>query len=101
MSPLGKTRYLRKCDIERRFVMTARGQPTNFADFRISIGNPNRYDETKSEFGGSYSKNDSVTYRFSGDLEVDVDRGPLAGRVAGEFGGTAIHALAFAYNKRF
>ncbi len=58
-------------------------------------------------FGGSYARSDSVTLRFGyeivwqGDLPVDVNRGPLSGRVSGEFVGTAIHALAFAYNKRF
>ncbi len=38
---------------------------------------------------------------WQGDLAVDVNRGPLAGQVSGEFGDTAIHAIAFAYNKRF
>ena len=58
-------------------------------------------------FGGSYARSDSVALRFGyevvwqGDLPVDVNRGPLSGRVSGEFGDTAIHALAFAYNKRF
>ena len=58
-------------------------------------------------FGGTYTRSDNVTLRFGyelvwqGDLPVDVNRGPLAGRVSGEFASTAIHAFAFAYNKRF
>lgn len=58
-------------------------------------------------FGATLARNQSVSYRFGyeiiwqGDLDADVSRGPLSGRVSGEFGDTAIHAFAFAVNKRF
>ena len=58
-------------------------------------------------FGGTYARSDNVALRFGyelvwqGDLDVDVNRGPLSGRVAGEFGATAIHAIAFSVNKQF
>ena len=32
---------------------------------------------------------------WNGDLDMDVNRGPLAGRVSGTYGDTAIHALGF------
>jgi long-chain fatty acid transport protein len=38
---------------------------------------------------------------WSGDLPMAVSRGPLAGTVAGEYEGTAIHFLAATWRKRF
>jgi len=64
-------------------------------------------DSWRFGFGASYARRDDLTLRFGyelvwqGDLPVDVNRGPLAGRVSGEFVGTAIHFFAFAVNKRF
>ena len=35
----------------------------------------------------------------AGDLSMDVDRGPLAGRVVGEYEGAAIHFLSVTWRK--
>jgi long-chain fatty acid transport protein len=41
------------------------------------------------------------TYIWSGDLPMDVQRGPLAGRVAGEFGNMCVQVLTLALNWNF
>ena len=57
--------------------------------------------------GGQYKwkKNIDVglAYEFlwGGDLSMDVNRGPLAGRVSGEYTNTAIHFINLALNWRF
>lgn len=57
--------------------------------------------------GATYAKSDSTALRFGyelvwqGDLDVDVNRGPLSGRVSGVFKDTAIHFFAISYNKQF
>jgi len=38
---------------------------------------------------------------WSGDLSMDVERGPLAGRVAGSYDGMAVHAFAASWRKIF
>lgn len=38
---------------------------------------------------------------WSGDLPVDVNRGPLAGRVSGSYDGMAVHAFAASWRKVF
>jgi long-chain fatty acid transport protein len=45
----------------------------------------------------------SLAYEFvwSGDLEMDVNRGPLAGRVSGEYTNTSMNFINLALNWRF
>jgi long-chain fatty acid transport protein len=45
----------------------------------------------------------SAAYEFvwAGDLPMDVERGPLAGRVSGEYDGAHMHFLHLAMNWRF
>ncbi len=38
---------------------------------------------------------------WGGDLPMDINRGPLAGRVSGEYPGTALHFINLALNWRF
>ncbi|MGD2032446.1 MAG: outer membrane protein transport protein [Gammaproteobacteria bacterium] len=38
---------------------------------------------------------------WSGDLDMDVDRGPLAGRVSGTYTDTAIHAFGLVFNWQY
>ncbi|MGD1976735.1 MAG: hypothetical protein PVG57_04205, partial [Gammaproteobacteria bacterium] len=38
---------------------------------------------------------------WSGDLDMDVDRGPLAGRVSGKYSDTAIHALGLVFSWKY
>ena len=38
---------------------------------------------------------------WSGDLDMDVDRGPFAGRVSGKYSDTAIHALGLVFNWKY
>lgn len=39
--------------------------------------------------------------KWAGDLTVDNDRGPLAGRVAGEYGNTALHVMSVTFHWSF
>ncbi len=45
----------------------------------------------------------SLAYEFvwSGDLKMDVNRGPLAGRVSGEYTNTSMNFINLALNWRF
>ena len=38
---------------------------------------------------------------WGGDLDMDVERGPLAGRVAGTYDNVAIHVVALTAELRF
>lgn len=57
--------------------------------------------------GGNYTWSRNVTLgaayelAWSGDLDMDVERGPLAGRVSGTYESTAIHIIALNAEWRF
>ncbi len=57
--------------------------------------------------GGSYDWSSNVTLgmayelAWGGDLDMDVERGPLAGRVAGTYDNVAIHIVALTAELRF
>jgi len=57
--------------------------------------------------GGRYKVKENIDlglayeYAWGGDLPMDVNRGPLAGRVSGEYTNTAIHCINLALNWRF
>jgi long-chain fatty acid transport protein len=43
----------------------------------------------------------AAEFMWGGDMSVDQERGPLAGRVAGEFENTAFHFVALNLSWRF
>jgi long-chain fatty acid transport protein len=57
--------------------------------------------------GARYQVNDNIDlglayeYAWGGDLPMDINRGPLAGRVSGEYTNTALHFINLALNWRF
>lgn len=57
--------------------------------------------------GAEYRVRDDLTISgtyalvWSGDLDMDVNRGPFAGRVSGEYRDTAIHALGLIFNWKY
>ena len=50
------------------------------------------------------SKDASIKFAYeifwSGDLDMDANKGPLPGRLAGEYKNTAIHFFALGFNKK-
>jgi long-chain fatty acid transport protein len=56
------------------------------ATWRFGLGSQYRLSE-KLSLGGAYE------LLWVGDLDMDVNRGPLAGRVTGTYENTAIHAM--------
>jgi long-chain fatty acid transport protein len=64
------------------------------SSLRLGVGAERRY-----ENGGALA----FAYEIAagGDLSLDVDRGELAGRVAGEYEGAAIHFLSVTWRKSF
>jgi len=57
--------------------------------------------------GARYQVNDNIDLglayecAWGGDLSMDINRGPLAGRVSGEYTNTALHFINLALNWRF
>ena len=62
--------------------------------WRVGLGA--RYDWSKKlAFGVGY------TFLWSGDLDLDVNRGPLAGRVSGTYQNTSMRFINFYLNWKF
>ena len=64
-------------------------------------------DSWRFGLGTAYTWSDSLSVNFGyelvwyGDIDLDVNRGPLSGRVSGEYPDTAFHFVSLGLNWQF
>jgi long-chain fatty acid transport protein len=64
-------------------------------------------DTWRFALGTQYNWSENVTLSgayelaWSGDIDMDVDRGPLSGRVAGKYDNSALHVMSLNVEWRF